>query len=375
MSSTCTDTFNFSDHKLFQSIKDILPVEKEITQDLLDCKDDILFVWNSKDSNLISLNWRAAKVKGFDVIKYQTLTPTAVPNFTVDKVLVSNGAQFVALSGKRGVAMLELPRRWGTHGQFQDGKENIICQSAILDEYFFNNNTSLEILQVRWHPGSPTDTHLLVLLSDNSIRVYDEYNLKHVWRTGPIPNITALEKNSSFLNSLGDTAVDFDIAPPRVITTSSLDINESLMSLSLLNSSNISLSKTRPQDQKRVEWPIVILRGDGSIFILKSGLDTEKPRLEGPLTMYPEKLDNYGLDSCSLIVIPTLPPTVVIAENTGKIHHALLVESEDDFNETTTFIGNEYDLHVLETIELELGLMTKKKGKEISCPIHLKRYV
>lgn len=373
MGSTCTDTFNFSQHKLFKTIKDILPVERENTQNLLDCKDDILFVWNSKDCSLLSLNWRAAKVKGLDTIKYQTLTPAAVQNFTVNKVLVSNGAQFVAISGKRGVSLLELPRRWGTHGQFQDGKENIICQSQNLDEHFFNNNSNLEVLQVRWHPGSPTDTHLLVLLSDNSIRVYDEYNLKHVWRVGAIPNATALEKNSSFLNSLGDTAVDFDIAPPRVLTGIQ-DINESLMSLSLMETSTVSLSKTRQPEQKKVEWPVLVLRGDGSIVVLRTGLDTEKPRLEGPLTMYPEKQDNYGLDSCSLIVIPTLPPTVVIAENTGKIHHALLVESDEDFDETNTFVNNEWDLHVLESIELELGLMEKKNAdKEVSCPIYLKQ--
>lgn len=170
MSSTCSDTFNFGNHSLFKQIKDFLPADKDFTQNNLDCKDDIIFVWNSKDCNLLSLNWRAAKVKGFDKIKYQTLVPSSTQNFAVNKILVSNDSNFVAIAGHRGVSLVELPRRWGANGQYNDGKESIICHSHNLDEDFFNNNTHLEVLQIRWHPGSPTDTHLLVLLSNNTIR-------------------------------------------------------------------------------------------------------------------------------------------------------------------------------------------------------------
>lgn len=40
-------------------------------------------------------------------------------------------------------------------------------------------------------------------------------------------------------------------------------------------------------------------------------------------------MDNYGLDSCSLLVIPSLPPALVIAESNGKLHHALFLEAEN----------------------------------------------
>jgi nuclear pore complex protein Nup88 len=105
-----------------------------------------------------------------------------------------------------------------------------------LDERVFNNNSHLEVLQVRWHPGSPSDSHLLVLLSDNSIRVYDEFTLRHIWRIGPVPS--ALPPTGSslpFLNSLGDTAVDFDVAPPRVVDTErdGKGLNLSLMNVSI----------------------------------------------------------------------------------------------------------------------------------------------
>lgn len=44
--------------------------------------------------------------------------------------------------------------------------------------------------------------------------------------------------------------------------------------------------------------------------------------------MFPQTIDNYGDDSCSILILPTLPPTIVIAESTGKLHHALLLETE-----------------------------------------------
>lgn len=47
--------------------------------------------------------------------------------------------------------------------------------------------------------------------------------------------------------------------------------------------------------------------------------------------MYPSARDNFGVDSCALLVLPTNPMTIVIAEPTGKMYHAILVESS--FNE------------------------------------------
>lgn len=48
--------------------------------------------------------------------------------------------------------------------------------------------------------------------------VYDEATLRHVWRVGPVPCALPPTKKQPLLNSLGDTAVDFDIAPPRLIS-------------------------------------------------------------------------------------------------------------------------------------------------------------
>lgn len=248
----------------------------------------------------------------------------------------------------------------------------IICQSYVLHE---NASNSFEVLQTRWHPQSPTDSHLLILLSDNSIRVFDESKLKHTWRIGPLPSAIAVERNLSFLRPLGDIAIDFDVAPPKIYDEPLL-FGETFDGVDNINSTMNNLSISGKHDSKKIEWPIVILRGNGNIFIVMAGLNTEKPRLQGPLRMSPSKKDNYGDDFCSLLVIQTLPPTIVIAENRGILHHILMVDATDDdhsFDETKTLVRNDYDLFVIESIELELGLKENDDKETSVAPVLLKR--
>lgn len=102
-----------------------------------------------------------------------------------------------------------------------------------------------------------------------------------------------------------------------------------------------------------------------------------RPQLQGPLSVYPPTDDNYGLDSCSIIVLPSLPPTIILSETTGKIHHALLMDIEEEeaaFNDIDASLiihPCQYSVQVLETVKLELGI----SGKNVQsiCPIHLKR--
>jgi nuclear pore complex protein Nup88 len=92
--------------------------------------------------------------------------------------------------------------------------------------------------------------------------------------------------------------------------------------------------------------------------------------------MIPSQKDNYGDNSCSLLVIPTLPPTLVIAENSGMLHHILMIETpkeDSSFDETKTLLRNDWDLYVLETIELELGLSEDKTKDSSETPVSLKR--
>ncbi|XP_037808228.1 nuclear pore complex protein Nup88 [Lucilia sericata] len=397
-----TDCLQLNKTSMFAKIRAGLPMERLQTQNLLECKDDLLYCWDSQENSLLVLNWRAAVAKGFEEVKYQTLIPYIPLSFEVERVLTSNEGSLIALAGPRGVCVLELPRRWGANGQFMEGKAKITCRASNLDGHFFTNNPHLELRQLRWHPASPTDSHLLVLLSDNTIRVYDNASLRHVWQVGPIPLKTDGNPNSSTVYALGEAAVDFDIAPAvNVAEMQTTNMNNTLSSnatlreqKSLMNStrlsqvSNRTVTATATSNEtiknpsakaEKIEWPIVILRENGNIYVLMSGLDTDRPRLQGPLTITPSTVDNYGVDSCSILVIPSLPPTLVIAETNGKLHHALFMEAEnaeDSFNEVDENLiihPSEWTVHVLETVELELGLPKEELHQPYYCPIHLKR--
>lgn len=377
-----TDVLELNKTELFAKIRDGLPIVPQ-TQNLLDCKDDLLYVWDSNESCLLVTNWRAASLAQEPKrasVDFQTLIPWNTVGVNVERILVSNEGSLVALSGPQGVYILEVPRRTGPDGSFMNGKAKITCRSYILDPLLFQNNPQLEVRQLRWHPASVSDTVLLVLLSNNTIRVYNHTKLRHVWKVGPFQ--TKSNGNTS-LNDFGEVSVDFDIAPAVARSPTNKEPNASISRTSILSQSQ---SKKTPagakSKQDKVEWPIVILRANGNIYIMLAGIDSELTRLQGPITITPQTSANYGLESCSLLIIPSLPPTVIIAESIGKIHHALLLESEKTENSFNDLDGDlivepsEWTLHVTETVELELGLSAGSSngaGGKYSCPIHLKR--
>lgn len=57
--STCTDVFSFNNYKMFDLLRKCLPDNKNVSQNLVVCKDDVLFAWNSKDCCLLAINWKA----------------------------------------------------------------------------------------------------------------------------------------------------------------------------------------------------------------------------------------------------------------------------------------------------------------------------
>lgn len=348
-SSTCTDTFRFETQPFFELLRKVLPNDLACTQNLIECKDDMLFGWNPLDCCIIAFNWRLAQSKDDGTVSFQTLLPGTPIDFVVNRLTASHEGQFLAISGNRGVVILELPCRYGPNGLYKQGKPKILCTTHVLDENFFASNQSVTVQQVRWHPASPKDCNLLVLLSNNSIRVYDDGKLQHIWKIGPTPCALPPTKSTlPYLNSLGDTAVDFDISAPRItIPTNTANANNETISSEF--------------GSKIVEWTLIILRGNGNLYIALIGLDTDKPRLQGPLSMYPSAKHNYGLESCSILALQSNPSVIVVAEPTGRLFHMILVEAEQELNNSENFdeIGLEpceWIVNVVEVIELEIGL-------------------
>lgn len=67
-----TDCLQLNKSPMFAKIREGLLADRRLyTQNLVECKDDLLFCWDSQQSCLLVLNWRAASTMGLDQIKYQ----------------------------------------------------------------------------------------------------------------------------------------------------------------------------------------------------------------------------------------------------------------------------------------------------------------
>ncbi|XP_015177181.1 PREDICTED: nuclear pore complex protein Nup88 isoform X2 [Polistes dominula] len=370
--SSCTDPLHLNEIQLFKELKRNLSGSTDETRNILEIRDDILYVWNADKCCLQTLNVGATRGKFDEDIPYQTLQPTDPPIFEVLNISINETATQVAIWGNLGIAVIELPKRWGKDAAFQGGKEIILCASHCFGDF----SATTEIRKARWHPGSTNDSHLLVLTSENIFRLYEcEINgtpkLVKSWKVGRTPMTSTRSKVPNFA-SLGDTAVDFDFATPTLRKPelfAGQDINEAKNSV----------------DWNQIEWPILVLRGNGEVLIVRENVlydNSDKPVVYGSLSMYPETDDNYGIDSCSIMCIQTTPPIVVIAMCNGKIYHAILLKETPDENvddkKTWSQYGSSYSLHtpddalyIFECIEMELGLFFTDDDKKYNCPIYV----
>ncbi|KAJ8875994.1 hypothetical protein PR048_023902 [Dryococelus australis] len=343
-----TDFLGLSNQTVLQNLSKHLCKMIPKTRNLTDCADSMLFVWNGEDICLWALNIKSSDYN--DVQKtYQTLLPTDPPSFEIERVKANRTSSFVVAFGTLGIVVLELPRRWGKLGMFQGGKAEVMCRSRIVDERYFRCNPHVVVKQVRWHPGSATDSHLLVLSSENTFRLYqvagDHPTLVKVWTVGRRPSSTRVP----ILVGLGDTCVDFDFALPFV---------------------EGDIPEDKSASNACVTWPVYALQGNGDVYTVKmSRADTSsKVDIKGPLRMFPQADDNYGGDACSILCLQTNPPIVIVATCSGTIYHSLLLTSED---EEGSWNDARASLYVFESVELELGLGLKEDDDIYSCPILL----
>lgn len=102
----------------------------------------------------------------------------------------------------------------------------------MLDERYFSCKTSRIVQQVRWHPASPTSMHLVVLTTEDTLRLYDiqSLNLITVWHPGRAFLSSSMRESTyghgiQTLASLGETAIDFDFTPPILLVSYTVFVN------------------------------------------------------------------------------------------------------------------------------------------------------
>lgn len=66
-----TDRLGLSERKLFQILREHLPNVNPKTRNIIECKEDILFVWNSKDTCLLTVNVKTSKDGSVDIPTHQ----------------------------------------------------------------------------------------------------------------------------------------------------------------------------------------------------------------------------------------------------------------------------------------------------------------
>ncbi|XP_013145907.1 PREDICTED: nuclear pore complex protein Nup88 [Papilio polytes] len=318
-------------HKIFEDLKESLQENTGAKlYNFMELRDDVLYIWNSLENCLFCLNLKHLEEHPDDT-PYQRLQLLSPPEFSVERMVGSACGSRLCVYGGRGATLVDLPARWGRAGLFDNGNHTVLCKSVSLDERFLFSQG--EVRRVHWHPSSLS--HILVLMSDNSIRLYNI-----ALKSGPklIKSIPIGLKPSSqlagrtILDSLGDTAVDFTPLP----NTDSL----------------------------------LILRGDGEVYMVQCTLDSKsplQPRLWGPLPIYPPADDNYGSESCSICVLGTGDTLlVVIATCSATLYHCLLLPAQSD----DVIDRNGYALYVVESVELNINVSDDAEFPH-SYPVHL----
>ncbi|XP_077167161.1 nuclear pore complex protein Nup88 [Paroedura picta] len=331
-----------------------------------------LFLWDGERSAFYALSLRSLGGGEPDSLsRYQTLLCINPPFFEVYQTSLNPTQQYVALIGTKGLAILELPKRWGKNSEFEGGRSTINCSTIPIAERFFTSSTSLTLKHAAWYPSEMMEPHVVLLTSDNTIRIYSlnspQTAVKVITLSNTDEETLRLNKGRAYTALIGETAVAFDFGPLTAIPK--------------------NLTGQHGKAEEVLAYPLYILYENGETFLTYLSLlqsTRNIGKLLGPLPMHPAAEDNYGYDACAVLCLPCIPNILVIATDSGMLYHCVVLEGEDDdeqmsvksWDSKTDLIPS---LYVFECVELELALkLAPRKGEEpleldFSCPIKLHR--
>uniref|UniRef100_A0A8D0GZ89 Nucleoporin 88 n=1 Tax=Sphenodon punctatus TaxID=8508 RepID=A0A8D0GZ89_SPHPU len=342
-----------------------------LTRNLLLGLDGDLLFWDRERGAFCSLSLRG--LGGVDtggLSRYQTLLCINPPRFEVYQTLLSPTQRHVALIGAKGLMVLELPKRWVKNSEFEGGRETVNCSTIPIAERFFTSSESLTLKHAAWYPSETLEPHVVLLTSDNTIRIYSlnvpQTPVKVIVLSDAEEESLMLNKGRTYTASLGETAVAFDFGP--------------LVSVP----KNIIGQRGK---EEVLAYPLYILYENGETFLTYISLlqsTGNLGKLLGPLPMHPAAEDNYGYDACAILCLPCIPNILVIATESGMLYHCVVLEGEEDDEQTSEKSWDPRSdlipsLYVFECVELELALKLASGEEEeplesdFSCPIKLHR--
>ncbi|XP_042536578.1 nuclear pore complex protein Nup88 isoform X2 [Dipodomys spectabilis] len=330
-----------------------------------------LFLWDAESSAFLVVRLRGLGGGGEEphLSQYQRLLCINPPLFEIYQVLLSPTHHHVALIGIKGLMVLEFPKRWGKNSEFEGGKATVNCSTTPVAERFFTSSPSLTLKHAAWYPSEMLDPHIVLLTSDNVIRIYSlrepQIPTKVIVLSEAEEESLILNKGRTYTASLGETAVAFDFGPLAAVPK--------------------HIFGQKGKDEV-VAYPLYILYENGETFLTHVSL-LHSPgnigKLLGPLPMHPAAEDNYGYDACAILCLPCVPNILVIATESGMLYHCVVLEGEEEDDQTSE---KSWDyradlipsLYVFECVELELALKLASGEDEpyesdFSCPIKLHR--
>ncbi|KAK3082723.1 hypothetical protein FSP39_003496 [Pinctada imbricata] len=355
---------------------------KSESKGIVTIQNNDLFVWDSYELKVIRFNLR--DLENGNEERFQNLLCTTPPRFEVENLTFNPSGCLLALWGQEGVVVMEMPQKWGKYGDYSGGKQTVSCKSTSIAEHFFATHKATRLLQMSWHPGSETDTHITCLTSDNTLSTYnisEPESPSQIIKFGEnVQEFSQSPSRKNFSAVLGDVAASFDFGTP----------------LELVKKQRLHSSSLRPLEPDIV-WPVYVVRGNGDVIMAYTDLRKNKSGagrlgIQGPLLMYPPAEDNYGVDACTVTVLGQNPSVLVVATCQGKLHHCVVlpaglddnqsVQSESSWNSLTENTSlyespTEVSLYVYESVELELSLTTNKVQTDepieddFTCPIKL----
>ncbi|KAJ1659621.1 hypothetical protein IWQ61_001342 [Dispira simplex] len=90
--------------------------------------------------------------------------------FAIRSVVVSESGRFLAVVGQHQVVVVRLPL---PGYQRSSPERQLSCAAYLVGSTYHNPRGSTQVVKVQWHPLSASGTHLMVLTSDGTLRMYD----------------------------------------------------------------------------------------------------------------------------------------------------------------------------------------------------------
>ncbi|XP_027196311.2 DNA polymerase delta interacting protein 2 isoform X1 [Dermatophagoides pteronyssinus] len=352
-------------NKLVESIKKC-KFDRNIVTNLSCYYIDRLLVWNDDDQCIYGCLFDDR----YNITAIQIITLSSLPTFQINEICLNPQENYLAIYGKNGCMIVELPRNWSycrtattttttsetlidkvdPKQKQQQTTSKLLIRSFSLAERMFLTNRNLKLECLRWHPISKR--HLIILTNDNRLRLFDIFNEYEPIKTVHLGN----DYNSGlYSGALGENAVSFDFGP----------------SLSQYHNNNNNLSMTM---KELIDiYSIFVLKENGDVLLLYLNLKdlTTFYCQHQPLKMLPAAEDNYGSEACSILCLDCVPPIIIIGTCSGLLYHCLAIENDLNNNDDncdnssyqistskSTIIIPETVLNVFETIELSFPLAT-----------------